>query len=230
MFWQAIKHGDSLETLCREAPDLAVLDIGAGADGLARRRGALAPRAVAARLDVDASDQGLGRHRLRARADLHVSRRASSIDLSAGRAIAFREDGRARHRQVPDHEVLRRALRQRSARRPGLVHRARRTPGRWPDDLPDALVFAKYPDPIYPTGNGATASAALSTCACCWTKRRGAACGHPVARSQPRAEHHCARGRGPARMQPVERDGKPSFSQAVLVFRYIPDSPSSRQR
>ena len=70
----------------------------------------------------------------------------------------------------------------------------------WPvaDDLPDALVFAKYPDPIYPTGNGATASAALSTCACCWTKRRGAACGHPVARSQPRAEHHCARGRGPA--------------------------------
>ena len=36
------------------------------------------------------------------------------------------------------------------------------------------------------------------TCACCWTKRRGAACGHPVARSQPRAEHHCARGRGPA--------------------------------
>lgn len=32
------------------------------------------------------------------------------------------------------------------------------------------------------------------------------------------------------RMQPVERDGKPSFSQAVLVFRYIPDSPSSRQR
>ena len=31
MFWQAIKHGDSLETLCREAPDLAVLDIGAGA-------------------------------------------------------------------------------------------------------------------------------------------------------------------------------------------------------
>ena len=40
MFWQAIKHGDSLETLCREAPDLAVLDIGAGAAtaGAARRR------------------------------------------------------------------------------------------------------------------------------------------------------------------------------------------------
>ena len=38
MFWQAIKHGDSLETLCREAPDLAVLDIGAGAATAARRR------------------------------------------------------------------------------------------------------------------------------------------------------------------------------------------------
>ena len=37
MFWQAIKHGDSLETLCREAPDLAVLDIGAGATTAARR-------------------------------------------------------------------------------------------------------------------------------------------------------------------------------------------------
>ena len=38
MFWQAIKHGDSLETLCREAPDLAVLDIGAGAATARRAR------------------------------------------------------------------------------------------------------------------------------------------------------------------------------------------------
>lgn len=232
MFWQAIKHGDSLETLCREAPDLAALDIGAGA--------ATAWRGAAARwLRGRWLLAWMSMHRIKVWVAIVCVLALIYMYHDAHRPLTYPQVAPLRSVKMDGHVTVKsltmKSYAEHCVSGPladlGWCTVLGVPPGRWPDDLPDALVFAKYPDPIYPTGewrNGIGGVVYMRVL----LDEKGVVRHAVILSPDPnRALNITALAAADQlRMQPVERDGKPSFSQAVLVFRYIPDSPSSRQR
>ena len=231
MFWQAIKHGDSLETLCREAPDLAVLDIGAGA--------ATAWRGAAARWL-------LGRWLL---AWMSMHRIKVWVAIVCVLALIYMYHDAHRPLTYPQVAPLR------SVKMDGHVTVKSLTMKSYAEHC----VSGPLADLGWCTVLGVPLAGGPTICQTRWSSRnipirfipRGMAqrhrrrCLHARAAGRKGVVRHAVilspdpnralnitalAAADQLRMQPVERDGKPSFSQAVLVFRYIPDSPSSRQR
>ena len=230
MFWQAIKHGDSLETLCREAPDLAVLDIGAGA----ATAGAAAARWLLGRWLL----AWMSMHRIKVWVAIVCVLALIYMYHDAHRPLTYPQVAPLRSVKMDGHVTVK-----------SLTMKS----------YAEHCVSGPLADLGWCTVLGVPLAGGPTICQTRWSSRnipirfipRGMAqrhrrrCLHARAAGRKGVVRHAVilspdpnralnitalAAADQLRMQPVERDGKPSFSQAVLVFRYIPDSPSSRQR